>query len=644
MPENLNVVQGDLSIFGNGQTQVTFDDQNAAAGRDYKLTAYSLQFSPSLPVIDFDGLTGIVLNAAANATTEVQGTQGPSPVQVHLGPGTNNLVVVGSAGDTLSSLKGQVTIIGQTGTDPLLLNDQNGSSGTSYTISASSISSSVSAPIVFQKMGSVTLNGGSGNDTYNIESTLSTTPVSIVAGNGSNTFNISPTAKNLGTIQGNLGLSANGTTNALVLDDQANTANSTYSLTSSTVTRTGAATISYASVDSVTLNGGSGNDTYNIQGTLSGTPVSVVGGPGNDAFNVSPSSQNLGTVGANLSINGGGGNDSLALDDQANTANSTYTLTPTTVTRAGMATITFSEIENLTLNGGSGNDTDDVTGTAAGMKLTLLAGTGNDSFDVAATAASSSVSINGAGGNDTLVGPNVASTWNITGSNAGTVGNVTFLAVENLTGGSAGNAFVFSAGATITGKIMGGGGGDWLDYAAYTTPVAVNLATGTATGVGGGLANIQDVRGGQGGNTLTGDAQGNILIGGAGPNTITGGTGRSILIGGMGTDTVTGNSGNDILIAGYTDYDSSTLAHDQALESILAEWQSGDSYPTRISKIKSGVGPGNADKLVWGVTVYDNSTANANKLTGGGGLSGNNWFFFNVSHTTTNKTGTEQWN
>jgi len=178
-----------------------------------------------------------------------------------------------------------------------------------------------------------------------------------------------------------------------------------------------------------------------------------------------------------------------------------------------------------------------------------------------------------------------------------------------------------------------------------TTPVAVNLASGTAPlTVVGGLTNIQDVRGGQGGNTLTGDAQGNILIGGAGPNTITGGTGRSILIGGKGKDTVTGKSGNDILIAGYTDYDSSTLAHDQALESILAEWQSGDLYKTRISKIKSGVGPGNADKLVWGVTVHDNSTANANKLTGGGGASGQNWFFANVSHTTTNKTGSEQLN
>ncbi len=69
---------------------------------------------------------------------------------------------------------------------------------------------------------------------------------------------------------------------------------------------------------------------------------------------------------------------------------------------------------------------------------------------------------------------------------------------------------------------------DWLDYAAYTTPMTVNLATNTATGidggVAGGIANIRNVRGGQGGDTLTGNSLGNVLIGGSGNDTITGGS------------------------------------------------------------------------------------------------------------------------
>jgi hypothetical protein len=112
----------------------------------------------------------------------------------------------------------------------------------------------------------------------------------------------------------------------------------------------------------------------------------------------------------------------------------------------------------------------------------------------------------------------------------------------------------------------------------------------------------------------------------------------------MGKDTVTGKSGNDILIAGYTNYDLSSTANYLALESILAEWQSANSYATRISHIKNGGGLNGSNKLIWGMTVHDNSMANANTLTGAGGLSGQNWFFANVSHTTTNKTGSEELN
>ena len=71
-------------------------------------------------------------------------------------------------------------------------------------------------------------------------------------------------------------------------------------------------------------------------------------------------------------------------------------------------------------------------------------------------------------------------------------------------------------------------------------------------GAAGAVTNIQDVHAGNGGSSLTGDSQGNILVGGAGADTITGGTGRSLLIGDQGADQITGGStsGGDILIGG----------------------------------------------------------------------------------------------
>src|SRR5205823_634475 len=108
--------------------------------------------------------------------------------------------------------------------------------------------------------------------------------------------------------------------------------------------------------------------------------------------------------------------------------------------------------------------------------------------------------------------------------------------------------------------------GDWLDYSGLSVPVSVNLQTGSATKVGGGadgrVSNIQNVHGGNGGNTLTGNAQGNILIGGTGNDILVGGTGASILIGGRGADNITGGSGNDLLIGDYTTYDAMSTANE----------------------------------------------------------------------------------
>ena len=117
---------------------------------------------------------------------------------------------------------------------------------------------------------------------------------------------------------------------------------------------------------------------------------------------------------------------------------------------------------------------------------------------------------------------------------------------ERLLGGTGADQFVFSDGFTLAGGgsgtfIDGGAGVNTLDYAAYTTSVNVNLTTGAATGVNGGLAggiaNLQNATGGSAGDVLVGDSQANILIGNNGPDQITGNAGADTLNGGPGDDT-----------------------------------------------------------------------------------------------------------
>jgi hypothetical protein len=111
---------------------------------------------------------------------------------------------------------------------------------------------------------------------------------------------------------------------------------------------------------------------------------------------------------------------------------------------------------------------------------------GNDSF----LYLSGSVTIDGGAGSDTLIGPDLSNTWNISASNQGSVANASFIRVENLTGGSNVDQFRFSATGALSGRIDGGAGMDRLDYSLRTSPLAVNLATNTASGTTG-IANLE---------------------------------------------------------------------------------------------------------------------------------------------------------
>jgi hypothetical protein len=574
------------------------------------------------------------------------------------GGGSNTVNDVGTTGKLVVFGSGKDTLVGPNATNTWNITGSN--SGSLGVVSFSGVAN---------------LTGGTGNDTFAFASGGSVSG-KINGGAGTNTLNYSGDGGAAITVNlaNDTATRTGGFSNIQALVGSSSTADQLVGPNSTntwTLTGANAGTVGSFSFSAVeNLTGGTGNDTFVFDsgGSVSGK---INGGTGTNTLNYASDGGAAVTVNlaSDTATRTGGFSNIQALVGSSSTAdqligpNATETWTLTGANAGTVAGLSFSAIENLT--GGTGNDTFvfDSGGSVLG-KINGGGGTNTLNYasdgGAAATVNLASDTATRTGGfsniqslvgssstGNQLIGPNSNTVWSITNNNAGTVAGLSFSAIGNLTGGSAEDVFVFSAGKTISGKINGGGGNNWLDYSAYTTAVTVNLATNTATGIDGGLAggisNIRNVRGGQGGgsNTLIGNSQGNILIGGSGTNTITGGSGRSILIGGTGKDTVTGGSGNDILIAGYTDYDTSSLANDVALEAILTEWQSADSYTTRISKIKAGVG---GAKFVWGTTVHDNSTSNANKLTGADEPGAHNWFFANLSHTTTNRSTGEQLN
>jgi filamentous hemagglutinin family protein len=166
--------------------------------------------------------------------------------------------------------------------------------------------------------------------------------------------------------------------------------------------------------------------------------------------------------------------------------------------------ITLGASPTLALSGSSNGAiviSNGITGSGANT-LALIGDSSNNSFTLNGTLTSMGlITINGDGGTNTLLGSNSTNTWHITATNAGDINGsnvIAFSNIQNLTGGSSNDSFVFSNGQGITGIIDADGGTNALDYSAYTDAIVVNRAADAATGTGGIVSSsIQNIMGGQ---------------------------------------------------------------------------------------------------------------------------------------------------
>jgi uncharacterized delta-60 repeat protein len=194
---------------------------------------------------------------------------------------------------------------------------------------------------------------------------------------------------------------------------------------------------------------------------------------------------------------GGAGADAMSINGA--TGANAFTLTGSNVAIKGI-TIAGTDVESWTVHGSGGSNTFAINGS--GLKAQLLGGAGNDTFTVA-TGVIFDGTIDGGAGSNTLITGNDANAWVLTGPNSGTLNGASFAKVQNLTGGAGNDGFTINNGASLSGKINGGGGTNQLDYSGYASAVAVNLQTRTATALGA-FTSIQAAVGGSGTNTLTG--------------------------------------------------------------------------------------------------------------------------------------------
>lgn len=249
--------------------------------------------------------------------------------------------------------------------------------------------------------------------------------------------------------------------------------------------------------------GTSGNDT--IRGTIDANVIQGLGG--------------------NDTIYGDAGNDRIA----GNSGNDTL----------------YGEADDDTLAGGTGGDIID-------------GGTGIDFASYASSAAGVTIDLQlGTATGGDATGDTLVNIENLRGSqhDDSLTGNADDNRIQGLGGddslyGSAGDDELFGgAGADL---LDGGDGIDWAIYTDASAAIVLNMAGGGGSGDADGdvLVNIENVRGSNFGDHITGDSGNNHIVGIGGNDTLFGMLGNDVLNGGEGDDTLSGGAGDDDLTGG----------------------------------------------------------------------------------------------
>jgi hypothetical protein len=347
----------------------------------------------------WSALTDVTVNAGpGNDFIQIDDTAAGTPVTVNLGNG-NDRVDVGLRASDLGAIQGPVTVHGGSGADTLALSDTFSTANGSYAITGSSVARTGSAMISYDHISQLMIWGGRGNNAYNIVGTVSSA-VQIVGGFGSNT---------------------------ITMEDGSNTADTTYTVTGSSVARTGSGALTYSfNITNLVLIGGSGNNTYNVLSTPSPTtlntgsgvdtvnvrgaagPLFINSGSGGDTITLSNAATTLGGIG-HVILNDPSNSAAVTVDDSGFAGSTSYTLTSTQVAAAAWPNflLNYNSLANLNLNGSSGDDAFEVESTASTTATTISAGGGSNRFDLTHTdqylaAIAGPLNLSGSGA-DTLV-------------------------------------------------------------------------------------------------------------------------------------------------------------------------------------------------------------------------------------------------
>ncbi|MBI1324889.1 hypothetical protein GC170_17120, partial [bacterium] len=454
---NLNAIAGKLVVSAGGGSEdvlYLFDKTDAAPNTGSLTASLITGLGMGSNGIAYSGFESLDINLGSGGNTFNVLSSIATTATVRTGSGID-LINVGSnapAGNgTVAAIIGSLVIDGQGNADTL--NVDNTAGGGIGNLSSTRLTGlGMAAGITYSGLETLNVNLGSGGDTFNVQSTSSTTTTTVDTGAGTNTVNVgsdapSPTG-NVNAIAGKLVVQGGSGSDSLNVYDTSDSAANTGTLTSTRITGLGmgADGIDYSGLETLNVDLGSGGDTFNVQSTSSTTTTTVDTGAGTNTVNVgsdAPSlTGNVNGIAGKLVVQGGSGSDSLNVYDTSDSAANTGTLTATRITGLGMGAdgITYSGVESLNVNLGSGSDTFNVQSTSGTTTTTVDTGAGTNTVNVGSDAPSSTGNVNGIAGNLVVQGGSGSDSLNVydTSDSADNTGTLTSTRITGLGMGAAG--------------------------------------------------------------------------------------------------------------------------------------------------------------------------------------------------------------
>jgi hypothetical protein len=245
----LGTLPSAVTVFaGTGSNTLTIDDTPNTADTTYAITGASVARTGSAAMNYSGNITNLVLTGGSgNNRYNISSTPRFSSTTLDAGRGVDtvsvqgtggSLFVNGGSGDDTITLSNSTATLG--GIGRVILNDRSNRAAvtvddsgfggnTTYTVTNTQVAAAVwpNFLLVYNNLASLNLNGSTGDDQFNIESTASSTATTITAGSGSNRFDLTPTAQYLAGVAGPVSLLGSGA-DTLVFWDTANPNAETY--------------------------------------------------------------------------------------------------------------------------------------------------------------------------------------------------------------------------------------------------------------------------------------------------------------------------------------------------------------------------------------------------------------------------------